>query len=106
MDPRVIYCGPFFAAALFIFIVALFAFRRRRVRGGWYLTLVCLSGAVWAATEGLLYLGLGLRTNLLRTYIQYLGVAPESGPPARNRRRHCPAGMDGPLAPSDLLQSL
>lgn len=76
MDPRVIYCGPFFAAALFIFIVSFFAFLRRRVRGGLYLTFVCLAGAVWAATEGLLYLGLDIRTNLLITAIQYVGVAP------------------------------
>jgi len=76
MDPRVIYCAPFFSAAAFIFTVALFAFPRRQVRGGWYLILVCLAAALWAATEGLLYLGLDIQANLLITYIQYLGIAP------------------------------
>ncbi len=75
MDPRVNYCAPFFIAALFIFIVALFTYRRRRVRGGWYLTLACLAAAVWAATEGILYLGLDLEANLFITYMQYLGIA-------------------------------
>ncbi len=76
MDPRVNYCTPFFVAAIFIFSVALFAYPRRRVRGGWYLILACLAAAVWAATEGLLYLGLDLETNMFITYMQYLGVAP------------------------------
>ncbi len=74
MDPRVNYCAPFFIAALFIFIVGLFTYRRRRVRGGWYLTLACLAAAVWAATEGILYLGLDLEANLFITYMQYLGI--------------------------------
>jgi signal transduction histidine kinase len=76
MDPRVTYCVPFFSAAAFIFTVALFAFQRRQVRGGWYLIWVCLAAALWAATEGMLYLGLDVRANLLITYIQYLGIAP------------------------------
>lgn len=76
MDLQVTYSAPFFIAAAFIFIVALFAFQRRQVRGGWYLIFVCLAAALWAATEGMLYLGLDIRTNLLITYIQYLGIAP------------------------------
>jgi signal transduction histidine kinase len=72
----VLYCTPFFIAAVFILIIAGFAFNRRQVRGGWHLAFVCLAAAVWAATEGMLYLGLSVRTNLLITYIQYLGIAP------------------------------
>ncbi len=34
MDPRLIYCGPFFIAAIFISIVALLTFRRRDDPGG------------------------------------------------------------------------
>jgi len=70
------YCTPFFIAAIFIFIVALLSYRRRLTRGGWFLTLVCLSAALWAASEGLLYLGFDLETNLRITYIQYLGITP------------------------------
>ena len=76
METRISYCTPFFIAAIFIFIVALFTYRRRRVRGGWHLTLVCITAAMWAATEGLLYLGLDLETNMRITCIQYLGIAP------------------------------
>ena len=76
MDPRVIYCTPFFIAATLIFIVALFTYRRRKTRGAWYLTFVCLSASLWAASEGMLYLGLDIRNNILITKIQYLGIAP------------------------------
>lgn len=79
MSQRLIYSVPFFIAALSIFIVALFAFRRRKIRGAWFLTLVCLSGAVWAAFEGLRNVGLDLKTDMLATYAQYLGVIPLSG---------------------------
>ena len=76
MDPRALYCAPFFSAAVFIATIALFAYQRRRARGGWYLILVCLAAAFWAVTEGMLYLGLGFRANLFITYMQYLGIAP------------------------------
>lgn len=76
MDPRITYSTPFFIAAVFIFTVTLFAFQRRQFRGGWYLIWVCLAAALWAATEGMLFLGLDIRANLLITYIQYLGIAP------------------------------
>ena len=76
MYPKMIYSSPFFIAALFILIVALAAYRRRKIRGAWYLALVCLSGAVWAAFEGMLYLGLGIDADMLLTYAQYLGAAP------------------------------
>ncbi len=76
MRPMVGYCTPFFAAAILIFVVALFTYRRRRARGAWYLISLCLSASVWAATEGLLYLGLDIKTNILITKLQYLGVAP------------------------------
>ncbi len=76
MYPKMIYSSPFFIAALFVLIVALAAYRRRKIRGAWYLALACLSGAVWAAFEGMLYLGLGIDADMLLTYAQYLGVAP------------------------------
>lgn len=60
-------------------VVALFAYQRRRVRGAWYLTLLCLSGAVWAMFEGMRYIGLDLETDRIVTYAQYLGVVPIAG---------------------------
>jgi PAS domain S-box-containing protein len=74
MDPRVGYCIPFFVSALFIFIVAFFTYSRRKVRGAWYLTLLCLAAAVWAGSEGLLYMGMDIQENILITQIQYLGI--------------------------------
>ena len=76
MDPRVIYCTPFFIAAMLIFIVAIFAYRRRGVRGAWYLTFVCLAASFWAASEGMLYFGLDIESNILITKLQYLGITP------------------------------
>lgn len=76
MDPRVGYCTPFFVSAILIFVVALFTYRRRRVRGAWYLTFICLAASVWAATEGLLFLGLDIKSNMLITKLQYFGIAP------------------------------
>jgi PAS domain S-box-containing protein len=70
------YCTPFFVSAILIFVVALFTYHRRRVRGAWYLTFICLAASVWAATEGLLYLGLDIKSNMLITKLQYLGIAP------------------------------
>ena len=75
MDPRVIYCAPFFIAALLIAVVAVLTYRRRRARGAWYLTFVCLTAAIWAATEGMLYLGCDAESNMLITQLQYLGIA-------------------------------
>lgn len=79
MQPQLIYCLPFFLASSLILPVALFAFRRRRVRGALYLALVCLAGAIWATFEGMRYLGPGFETNMVVTYLQYLGAAPLSG---------------------------
>jgi len=76
MDPRVVYCTPFFVAAISIFLVALFIYHRRRANGTWYLIFVCLTASFWATTEGLLYLGLDIKTNMLITKLQYLGIAP------------------------------
>jgi PAS domain S-box-containing protein len=78
MDPRVGYCSPFFFAATLIFIVSLFTYRRRKVRGAWYLTFLCMAASFWATTEGLLYLGLDIKINMLITKLQYLGIAPLS----------------------------
>jgi len=76
MDPRVVYCTPFFIAAMLIFVVAIFAYRRREVRGAWYLTFVCLAASAWAASEGMLYFGLDIESNILITKFQYLGITP------------------------------
>ena len=76
MDPKVIYCTPFFVAAMLIFTVALFSYRRREARGAWYLTFVCLAASVWAASEGMLYFGLDIESNILITKLQYLGISP------------------------------
>jgi PAS domain S-box-containing protein len=74
MGPRVIYYTPFFVAAMLIFVVALFTYSRRRARGAWYLIFVCLAASFWAASEGMLYLGLDIETNMLITKFQYLGI--------------------------------
>ena len=71
-----VLCLPFFLASAMIFIVGCMALRRREARGAWYLALVCLSAAVWGATEGMLYLGQDVATNMRITQIQYLGIAP------------------------------
>ena len=76
MDPRVIYCTPFFIAAMLIFVAALFTYRLRRVRGAWYLTFVCLAASVWAVSEGMLYFGLDIESNILITKLQYFGITP------------------------------
>lgn len=75
MDSRILYSFPFFLSALLIFIVASFTFGRVKARGGWYLAILCLAASVWAITEGMLYLGLNMETNVLITKIQYLGIA-------------------------------
>lgn len=75
MNYRILYCFPFFLSAALIFIVALFTLRRVKARGGWYLTGVCLASTAWAISEGMLYFGLGIGTNLLITRFQYLGIA-------------------------------
>jgi PAS domain-containing protein len=75
MYPFLIYSAPFFIAAGFILIVAVFAFQRRRIRGAWYFISMCIAAAEWAVFEGMLYLGLNLKTDMLATYAQYLGAA-------------------------------
>ena len=76
MDSRIIYSTPFFVAAILIFVVALFVYSRRKARGAWYLTLVCLSASVWATSEGMLYFGLDIESNMLITNLQYFGITP------------------------------
>ncbi|KJS31904.1 MAG: hypothetical protein VR64_10320 [Desulfatitalea sp. BRH_c12] len=78
MYPALTYSMPFFISALFVFMVALLALKRRRLHGGWYLTLICLCSALWAASEGMLYLGLDIDTSMRITFVQYLGTAPVS----------------------------
>jgi PAS domain S-box-containing protein len=76
MYAKLVYSSPFFFAAIAIFIVAVYTMSRRNNPGAWYLILLSLSGAIWSASEGMLYLGLDMQTNTLITYIQYLGVSP------------------------------
>ena len=75
MDDRILYSFPFFLSAILIFITALFTFRRVSVRGGWYLAGVCLASTVWAVSEGMLYLGFDIETNIFITKLQYFGIA-------------------------------
>lgn len=72
---RLIYAVPFFISSLGILTAAAFALRRRRARGAGYLILTCLSAAVYAIFEGLRYLMPDLATDMLMTYLQYIGVA-------------------------------
>ena len=74
MDYRMLYCFPFFLSAALIFVVALFTLGRVNVRGGWYLTGVCLASTVWATSEGMLYFGFDIATNMFITKFQYLGI--------------------------------
>jgi len=76
MDFRIIYSAPFFGVALLIGIAAFFGWRRRSARGAWYLIFLCLAASVWSMSEGMLYLGLSFKTNILITKFQYFGIAP------------------------------
>lgn len=76
MQPELVYSTPFFFASFSISLVALFTFVRRRTKGAGTLILLCLAGALWTFSEGMLYLGLDIETNMLITNVQYLGVAP------------------------------
>ena len=75
MNYRILYCFPFFLSATLIFVAALYAFRRVNTRGGWNLIGVCMASTVWAISEGMLYFGLDIETNLLITKFQYFGIA-------------------------------
>lgn len=77
MYPELIYSTPFFISSISIFIVGLFlCCQPRRSRGLWYLVFLCFAAAVWTATEGLLYLGFDIDTNMRITYLQHLGIIP------------------------------
>jgi len=76
MDFRIIYSTPFFGVTLLIGTAAFFVWRRRSARGGWYLIFLCLAASVWSMSEGMLYLGLSFKTNILITKFQYFGIAP------------------------------
>jgi len=76
MALRIGYCFPFFLSAILIFIVSLFIYRHRNVRGAWYLIFICVSASIWALTEGMLYLGFGIQGSMMITNLQYLGIAP------------------------------
>jgi PAS domain-containing protein len=75
MYPEFIYSAPFFAASLSVFALALYAFRQRSARSATCLVLVCITGAFWAASEGMLYLGLDIETSIFITYLQSLVLA-------------------------------
>ena len=75
MDIRIAYSAPFFIAAVLILLAGVYTYSRRQARGAWYLILLCMAASIWAATEGMLYLGLGIHTNMLITKIQYIGIA-------------------------------
>lgn len=76
MPAELVYSAPFFIASISIFVVAGVAHSQGRRRSARYLTLVCICAGFWSAAEGLLYLGLDIRTDMLITYLQYLGIAP------------------------------
>jgi PAS domain S-box-containing protein len=76
MNYRLLYCFPFFLSAALIFIAALFTFRRVNARGGWYLACLCLAATVWAASEGMLYLGFTAGTDILISKFRYFGIVP------------------------------
>ncbi len=69
------YYLPFFLSAALIFIVGLFTLKKINLKGGVYLSGVCLAATVWAFTEGMLYIGLDLETCKTITFIQYFGIA-------------------------------
>ena len=75
MDHRIFYCFPFFLAAALIFNTGIITFRKIKARGGGYLACVCMAAAAWAISEGILYLGLDLETNMLVTKLQYPAIA-------------------------------
>lgn len=75
MDIRMAYSAPFFIAAAFILFAGVYTYSRRQARGAWYLILLCVAASIWAATEGMLYLGFDIDTNMLITKIQYVGIA-------------------------------
>jgi PAS domain S-box-containing protein len=75
MDYRILYCFPFFLSATLIFITGLLTFRRVNSRGGWYLAGVCMASTAWAVSEGMLYLGFSIQTDILITKLQYFVIA-------------------------------
>ena len=75
MDIRIAYSAPFYIAAVFILAVGTYTYSRRQARGAWYLILLCMAASIWAATEGMLYQGFEIHTNMLITKIQYVGIA-------------------------------
>jgi PAS domain-containing protein len=77
MHPELAYSTPFFISAISIFVVGTFiSCHQRRPRGIWYLVALCFAAFLWAATEGMLYLGLDIETNMRIAYLQYLGFTP------------------------------
>lgn len=75
MHIRLAYALPFFTAAAFILAVGMYTLSRRKARGAGYLTLLCLAASFWAATEGMLYFGFDVETDLFITGMQYVGIA-------------------------------
>ncbi len=75
MTANLPYVIPFAVAACGILAAAFVVLRRHRVRGGKILFFLCLSGAFWSITEGLLYFGFSEEVDILITKLQYLGIA-------------------------------
>ncbi len=75
MNIQMAYSAPFFIAAAFILVTGVYTYSRRQARGAWYLVVMCMAASIWAATEGMLYLGFNIHTNMLITKIQYVGIA-------------------------------
>ncbi|MFO7963512.1 MAG: histidine kinase N-terminal 7TM domain-containing protein [Desulfobacterales bacterium] len=80
MYSRMLYSLPFFISAASMVIIALFISRSRRMRATGYLLFLCLAASLWAATDGLLFLGFDLSTDRVILYFQYIGII--SMPPA------------------------
>jgi PAS domain S-box-containing protein len=74
MLSRLIYCTPFVISAFSVLAAAVRA-RRSNAQGAGYLIALCLSAAVYSLFEGLRCLATDLQTDMIMTYIQYLGIA-------------------------------
>lgn len=68
------YMGPFLLAGIFVLALAAWVWPRRHVPFVRVFLAFCAAQAYWSFSEGLLYLGLDVDTNLIITFFQYLGV--------------------------------
>ena len=68
------YVAPFVLNAALVLLLAVWVWPRRHRPIGRTFILFCLLLAYWSMTEGALYLGLDIETNLTITSFQYIGV--------------------------------